>query len=713
MMLSGSPIKTVPPLPVLRQDLRIEKSASQPSGEQSWVIYDPLQHKYIQIDSTTKALLSIWNEGKHIPGLLEVAQKRLGLTVLEADIENLVKFVHRNHLTADEGPSGWRANYQQSQARQQSLVMQLIHNYLYLRIPLLQPNDWLKATLPLVEPLFSRTAAAIILSIGAAGLYLVSRQWEAFLSTFPNFFTLEGAAAFSITLFIVKALHELGHAYTAVRYGCRVATMGLAFMVMVPMLYTDVSDAWRLRDRRERFMIGAAGVVVELALACLATLLWVFMPDGILRSVMFILATTSWIVSVGLNLNPLMRFDGYYLLADAVGIDNLQPRSFALGRWKLREIILAPDLECPEILAPRTRQWMIVYAWLIWLYRLVLFTGIALLVYSYFFKALGIFLFFVEIWFFILRPVVGELAEWSRADFSGMSRLRLGVIAGSVCTLALAIFVPWSTTVYIPAIVEAGDAVHVFPPLAGKIESLSVKPGQRVEKGAELVRLSAADIDNEIARNRTKLEGTMLRLARTMSDPTDREQRLVLIDEYDSLETEHAGLLKEKEELVIRAPISGRVLELDPQLHEGRWISKKNMIAVLGGGGVYTARGYVAEQDAARVTAGSEGVFIPDDILRRKLPVKVSNISEAGAATIEQVSLTSEYGGRIAVQMDSDRRLVPVQSQYQIELAASGEKTGIEEQSVRGVARVSGVAQSIAGRVWKQVGRVLVRESGF
>ena len=176
-------------------------------------------------------------------------------------------------------------------------------------------------------------------TIGVVGLFLVGRQWDAFVSTFLHFFNWRGAVMYGAVLCLVKVVHELGHAYTATRFGCRVPTIGVAFMVMVPVLYSDVSDSYRLSSKRKRVAIAAAGVVAELGLAAVATVLWAFLPDGPLRSMAFVVATSSWIMSLTVNLNPLMRFDGYYLLADGLGLPNLQDRACAFGQWKLRQLL--------------------------------------------------------------------------------------------------------------------------------------------------------------------------------------------------------------------------------------------------------------------------------------------------------------------------------------------------------------------------------------
>ena len=161
--------------------------------------------------------------------------------------------------------------------------------------------------------------------------------------------------------------------------------METAFLVLWPVLYTDTNDAWKLPSVRQRQLINAAGVAAELALACLALLACHLLPEGPLRAAAFLLATTTWIMTLAVNLNPFMRFDGYFLMSDALGIENLHEHAFALGRWRLREWLFDLREAAPEpLVSGQTLALDLVCIWRL-LYRLVPFVGIALLVYHLFF----------------------------------------------------------------------------------------------------------------------------------------------------------------------------------------------------------------------------------------------------------------------------------------------------------------------------------------
>ena len=207
-------------------------------------------------------------------------------------------------------------------------------------------------------------------------LYLTSRQWDYFVSTFVSYFTPVGLVYFGLAVVLAKILHEFGHALAARHFGCSVRAMGVALLMFWPILYTDTTDAWRIRSRRDRAMIGLAGMMVELGLASICLLLWNFLPDGFLRTVMFMLSTSTWIMTLAVNLNPLMRFDAYYVLSDATGVENLQERSNAMGKWRLREWFFGLGQPAPET----GRSWLILFAYMVWLYRLIIFFGICYLV---------------------------------------------------------------------------------------------------------------------------------------------------------------------------------------------------------------------------------------------------------------------------------------------------------------------------------------------
>ena len=250
-------------LPRLREDLELRGGEAHGEHSSDWLIYDPLRHKYIQLNQETFAVLSLWRTHTTAASLVEAASKNLGHALDIQEIDKLATFLDYTQLTEDGSASGWRQQVAAANKGHHSPIMWLVHNYLFFKFPLVSPEPFLRATLPFVAAFYGTRVQSAVFISGLVGLYLVSREWDTFILEARGLGSLSGIASFAAVLFVVKAFHELGHAYTAVKYGCRVPAIGLAFMMLTPMLYTDVTDAWRLSDRKKRLAIDVAGVAQQ------------------------------------------------------------------------------------------------------------------------------------------------------------------------------------------------------------------------------------------------------------------------------------------------------------------------------------------------------------------------------------------------------------------------------------------------------------------
>ncbi|QRE72336.1 HlyD family efflux transporter periplasmic adaptor subunit [Methylobacterium aquaticum] len=712
-MTRGDPAEGQP-LTALREDLRIERGAVPGDGGPApWLLYDPLAHRYYEIDETGLAFLQAWRTGLTPADLADAAGEALGRAVGPDEVAAFRGFCEANGLVAHRG--GWQALVRQAASRRHGLGAWLLHNYLFIRIPLVRPQGFLDRTLPVARCLADRRSLAAIALAGLLGLYLAMQQWDTFRATFLEFFTPEGLVFYLAALVAVKALHELGHAYTATHYGCRVPSMGVALMVLVPVLYTDTTDAWRLRDRRQRIAIDGAGVAVELAVAALATLAWSFLPDGTARSVAFFLATTGWVMSVAINLSPLMRFDGYYIAADLFGVSNLQPRAFALTTWALREILFGLGDPCPESWSPRRRWGVIAYGVAVWIYRLVLFTGIAVMVYTLAFKVLGLLLFAVEIGVFVLRPIVRETLFWWRNRRRIAPNGRVRITGAALAVVLLLLVLPVSGRVEIPAIAEPERTERLTAVAASRIETVEVAPGESVSAGQVLMRLRSPALDHDLEAARIRLALVEMKQDRRAADPQDRAGGLVLDGEGNARREAVRGLERRHDELVIRAAFDGIVAEIEPDLHPGRFVGRGEELGTLVSNGRRQVRGLVPEDAMARLYPGASGTFVPDDLTTGSIPVTVTSVSAAAVAVVEIPSLLSTLGGPVAVREEKGVGPVPVEAQYTVVLNRPDDELRLSGTPavVRGLVTVSGRRESTAAHAFRRIAAVLVRESGF
>jgi len=698
-------------LPPLRDDLQILSGTPTSEGVPTWNILDPVRHQYFQISWAAFQLLSQWHLGS-ATRLIEVVSGCTTVKVTQRDVIELVEFLYRHNLTRDARVGGSKGFLAQAEQSKQHWLLKLLHNYLFLRIPLCNPDRFLQRTLPIVAPLFTKTALMCVVFLGVVGCIGIVRQWESFANTFVYFFSSQGLTAYVLGLIGIKILHELGHAYTAARYGCQVHTMGVGFLLMVPVLYTDTTDSWKLTSRKQRAAIAAAGMVVELSIAMLATFLWHLCPEGVLKSVMFVLASTSWIMGLFINLNPLLRFDGYYVLSDLLGVPNLQSRAFAFGQWKLREWLFGWGDEPPEVL-PGSRQRLLTgFAWAIWVYRAVMFLGIAVLVYHFFFKVLGLILFLIEIGWFLAWPVYQEVQVWWQRREDVVKSWRGRIVGAVVLVIFILGLLPLDRMVSIPAVLEAREWATIFSPVSARIISVNVQEGDRVEKGDKLVILESPKNEQHIRILEQRIAALDVRLQREAAYQEDRNDHQVLREKLQGERKNIEGLLKIRDQLILRAPFSGLVTDMTSSLHEGRWVNSELPLVHLINPQKMVVQAYATAEQQVRLDSGNEGWFYADDPARLARRSRVRDLRQVDESHFALSYLASLYSGPVPVRQDGQGNLQPEASIYLVILDVDN----VEEewnQAVRGMVHVQAESRSIVRQLWEHVIAVFIRESGM
>jgi hypothetical protein len=468
-------------LPPLREDLQLLPAACNRDGSPAWLMQDPISNTFYRLGWLEFELLIRWTLASPAAILAATATETLFAPTPE-ELAHLYQFLLQNQLLEIHDLAHTRELVARFRAAQAQRLKWLLHHYLFFRIPLFRPAAALQKVLPGLNWLFTRTTALTLISLSAIGLALTARQWEVFAASFVDTLSPSGLAGYLLALAVTKSLHELGHALTATRFGLRVAHMGIAFVVLWPMLYTDTGEAWRLANARHRLGIAAAGIITEMALAGLATLAWNLTDDADLKTALFFLATTSWILSLGLNLSPFMRFDGYFILSDWLDMPNLHERSFALARVALRNHLFGFRDPNPEPLPKSHRRMLIGFAVLTWLYRLIIFVGIAVAVYLYFFKLLGIFLFTVELLWFVVLPIGRELRVWHRRRAEVRMGRKVLLALGLSGLLALAVL-PWQTQIRGNGYAHPAQTHVFYSPLAAQL--VEIPPNPPFSKGGD------------------------------------------------------------------------------------------------------------------------------------------------------------------------------------------------------------------------------------
>lgn len=689
----------------LRNELRLHSATRSPRGHPCWLLEDPVRNSFYRIDWPTYEILARWEYGA-ADFVVESINRETTLQISLEDIEEVAKFLDTHCLVQRETSEAALGLYKRKLMAKKSVWHKLMHGYLFFRVPIANPDPWLDRLLPLGRYLLSWRFFMITLAALIFGIIQVSRQWDVFLSTLVDTFSFEGLFSYGLALVFVKILHEFGHAFAAKKHGCKIPTMGVAFLVLFPMAYTDMNQVWRVIDRRKRLEIAVAGVRFELLVAAWATFLWVLLPDGSLRSAVFFLATVSWVLTILLNASPFMRFDGYFFLMDWLNFPNLHARSGAVARWRLRKLLFGVKEECPESVSSRFRRFLTVFAFLTWIYRLFLFIGIAVLVYTMTTKLVGVLLAAVEIYWFVLKPVIAEMKEWwaRKQELLGTSRTKK---TGLLVALIVVVFVlPLPFSVSSDAVMRPAEYATIVLPNNARLQAANVSDRARVTQSLELFRFVSPDAEYRAA----------LASIRKASVTGQFQSAGVMTDGHFSMEVlnyrrlkAYADFSKAEEETSrfrIRAPTAGRFYLEHPDIRSGQWLAEGDTLGTVVSSGDNTEIvTWVTEAEIARISVGSAASFFSHRI-GEAVAAEVITLGSDAANEIPVPAITAPFGGTILVR-EHNGKLIPDQALYKVTVTAKGR---FPEGVHYGTVSISGTPDSLGGRYLRSAMATIVRE---
>jgi putative peptide zinc metalloprotease protein len=697
-------------LPRLREDLALYRYSDSVSGAPAWNLYDPLRNHYYQIGWPEMEILMRWDAGS-AERIIAAVNSETTLDIDGDDISRVAQFLQKHQLIMQD-----RARIPADTGAGAGTLLDLfnffLRRYLFFRVPLVHPDRWLEVLAGYTGFLFTRPFLLLVVASGLAGLYLVTRQWDLFVNSWQYLNAGTAVVAIIATILVSKLFHELAHALTAKRHGLSVSTMGVAFLVFWPVLYTDATEAWKLRSRRKRIAISISGIIAETGFSALATFAWSFCPEGEMRGALFVVATTSWISTLAINGNPLLKFDGYHVLVDALNIPNLQERAFSLARWHLRNFLLGLNAPPPEILADGLRITLIIYAYLAWIYRFFVFLAIALIVYLFLFKVAGLVLMTGELYWFIFRPVNQELRTWYtlRRQIRVNARLigGLAVLAAGITVLLL----PVANPVMAPAHIGTEEIVDIYPARPGRLEQIHVSRNDRVDRHDRLFSLESPRLGNELQKTSYDLDIAREKRAQLSTDVQGLDEVLVLEEKISELTVRVRGIREEMALLTHKAPDAGVIRYLADDVSRGVWVNEsRKLISILLD---RPARGvaFLGESEVQHIASGQGAQFYSENAITGPVEVTITEIEIARTKVLDDPGLASIHGGRLQVGDEGGTSFLLQDSVYKVRFELPESAPALN--SVRyGTLRIQGRKQSLLSKAVDSILAVLVRESGF
>lgn len=697
-------------IPRLNPSLRLFRAESDKSGHPRWRLYHALSNTYFDIGWMEYEALSRFSQCDNALELKNTIEAETSLNLEDEDVIALITFLNRNGLLSST--DAFSEDFKP--AKDVPLWKRIVHNYLFFSVPLFKPQSFLKKTWPTVRPLFSKSFFSFSMLVLLIFSVLTLGKIDEFANTFFMFLSMEGAITIFVVFFFIKILHEFGHAYTAHKYSVDVPHMGIAFMVMYPVLYTETTGAWRLDSKDNRIAIGLAGIKTELMLAAYALVLWNILPAGMLQSIAFSIVTISLLGSLLVNLNPLMRFDGYFIFSDYLGIENLHARGFKAVRWSMRKFLFGLREEPPEDDKKRL-GFLIYFGAAVLIYRFFLFLGIALLVYYLFFKPLGLIMMLIELGWFIALPIWSEIKIWIEKRHEIIAQSRAKVTLSLVGIGIVLLFLPTSNTLVIPAVAHSQEYRAIYPPVPAKVGQIMVQDNQSVQQGDVLVRLTAPALEKDISLAEIELNALKDEKRQLQSNIEMAKERLLAVEiEIKSLQQKLGRLQKQQDDLIVRAEFSGIIRDSNPNISEGQFVSENTLILRLLSSENSIISAYVSESDLDRIEKGNKATFRPHHQFLSEHEYSVFSIDEVSTKKMDWPELSSIYGGSIASEFSNDalstQSIVPRQSLYKVKLKGLDDRAKDVLVAQRGAIYISGKPSIPALKMTRFISESFMRE---
>ncbi len=567
--------------------------------------------------------------------------------------------------------------------RQQRLRrwLQLLLSPLAMRFPLLDPEALLARALPAFRPLFTWYGFVLWAAVVAFGLSLAGVHWRGLTENLSDRVLAPQNLVIVLLLFpLIKALHELGHACATRAWGGEVHEMGVMLLVLLPIPYVDASASSAFPETRRRLVVGAAGMMVELFLASLAMVAWVLMEPGMLRAAMFNVLLIAGISTVVFNGNPLLRFDGYYMLADAIEIPNLGQRAVRELAYLGQRWLLGMKDATPVQASRSERVWLAVYGVASFCYRLLVILGIALFIgaqYFFFGALLAIWAVITSIVLPIARSALYVLRLDRAAQDGHDPRLRAGAIAaGVIAVLALAPFPLWTRT---EGVIWVAERAQLRAGADGFVQKVLVAPGDRVEPGQPI-----AELDDPVLRARLRgVEARMEELeARFFAQLAENRAQAEKVRE--EMAAARADLERHRERvraLTLRAEAPGEVVVPRHEDLPGRYIRQGEVLGYVVSPALVIARAIVPQERVDLVRTSTRAVHIRlASRIARVEPSEIRGEVPAASGRLPGLALAIAGGGAVTPDPRDPRGATALQRHFEFELALPALPPGIGER---------------------------------
>ena len=656
------------PLPRLRGDLVISRQEYR--GMLSYVIKDPVSLRYYRVGREDIYLAGLLDGTHTLREVVELVKREFpGEDHSESSVLQILKTLAQMSFLQLEGRIASNFYRILVDRKRQNKTQKAVHSFLssifYFKVPLYDPDLVLLNLEKRLRFMWSRTTLIVLGVLLVTAGYLALSNQQQLGSRLPEFLTLHNAFLLWITLMLVKVVHEFGHGLTCKHFGGEVHEMGTIFVVLSPFLYCDATDAWMFRKKWQKMAVNLGGIYFELFLAGISTLIWAATELGTVNQLALNVMVVCSISTVVFNANPLLRFDGYYALADFVEIPNLRDRARKYMAEKIVSLFTRIPYEDDEVAGSWSQALGLsafavasyFYTWFI-AYRIILIVGYKL-------EPFGLARFgqALEVAFYVLTlfvPMYG-FAKVLKIRMKENNQKYHGLVRGALVACGVVFLVcllPWPLKVENNCVIGGSNRSLVRAASDGFIRQVLVREGEFVSKDQPLAILENFPLENRLKDISIRLESNKILMAGALARNDPSEIR-VLTAQAAGLQSTRDRLEIQVRSLTLKSPIEGKVLTAKLELDAGTYIQEGSVFCEILQKSEVQMVVALNQREAGMVKTGQNV-----DVKIYSMPSKVfgGKVLKTSVASSEQVphlAFSSRFGGDVPTLTDVQGREHP------------------------------------------------------
>jgi putative peptide zinc metalloprotease protein len=607
--------------------------------------------KFHRFTPVANLIIGLMDGSRSLQDIWDLACDRLGDEVPTQDeVIKLLSDLHRADVLLSDVPPDLAELQQRRKKHVRMRWKQYLGNPLSLRIPLFDPDRMLDRLMPFVRPLVGWTGALLWLVIVGWAMILVAMHWtELSGDVIDRVFSVQNLLLIWFVFPLIKALHELGHAIATKVDGGEVHEMGIMLLVLMPIPYVDASSATAFRDKRSRMLVGAAGMLAEIFIAALAVFAWVHLEPGTERAIAYDVILVAGVSTLLFNVNPLLRYDGYYILADWLEIPNLGQRSNEYLGYLVNRYLFGLEGGRSPAVADGEPGWFVFYSISSFAYRMFMMVSIALLVASQFFFV-GVLL---AVWAFatmLVIPAVKKLHYLVAGPQLESHRQRALISSSAIALLVLLLFVwlPAPSSTRAEGVIWAPEEALVRSTIDGFITRVAVEPGQQVRRGDLLIECEDPELEARTRVLQAQLDELEARY--NASIVSKRVQADMINEQKAHLVAALELAFKRQAELEVRSPSDGVFVMADVTNAPGKFTQRGEVLAYVTNSAGTKVRVVVAQSAENLVSQRTKKVEVrPAGSIGQPFKAEIKREVPAATDELPSMTLSLQGGGKIGL----------------------------------------------------------------